>query len=158
MKTLWVSALVGLGLVSVMNSATAQRSGRDYGSDEREYTGRGYDGRDNDGYGRSYDDDDDDRPRQRGRSYDNGRNGERGRRYDEDRDRQRGREYDDDRGRERSRGSQEEPEAAFDEDEYLRCNPDVARAVKRGEMASGYLHYRTFGRREGRRLTCATKL
>lgn len=43
---------------------------------------------------------------------------------------------------------------AFDEGEYLRCNPDVRRAVMRGQMPSGLAHYRTFGRREGRRLSC----
>lgn len=42
----------------------------------------------------------------------------------------------------------------FDEGEYLRCNPDVRRAVRRGTMESGFSHYRTFGRREGRRLSC----
>ncbi|WP_238273091.1 hypothetical protein [Methylobacterium cerastii] len=42
----------------------------------------------------------------------------------------------------------------FDEGEYLRCNPDVRRAVNRGQMESGAAHYRTFGRREGRRLSC----
>lgn len=43
---------------------------------------------------------------------------------------------------------------AFDEREYLRCNPDVRRAVMRGQMPSGLAHYQTFGRREGRRLSC----
>ncbi|KQQ44411.1 hypothetical protein ASF58_20970 [Methylobacterium sp. Leaf125] len=42
----------------------------------------------------------------------------------------------------------------FDEGEYLRCNPDVRRAVNRGQMESGAAHYRVFGRREGRRLSC----
>jgi hypothetical protein len=42
----------------------------------------------------------------------------------------------------------------FDEAEYLRCNPDVRRAVSRGQMESAAAHYRVFGRREGRRLTC----
>ncbi|GJD97934.1 hypothetical protein [Methylobacterium iners] len=42
----------------------------------------------------------------------------------------------------------------FDESEYLRCNPDVRRAVNRGQMESGAAHYRVFGRREGRRLSC----
>jgi hypothetical protein len=157
MKKLWVAVLVGLGLVSTISSAMAQQSSRDYGGTEREYGGRSYDGRDNGGYDRSYDDDDD-RLGERGRRYDNGHSGERGPRHDEERDRQRGHRYDDDHGRERSRGSQEEPEGEFDEDEYLRCNPDVAQAVERGQMPSGNFHYRTFGRREGRRLTCATKL
>lgn len=42
----------------------------------------------------------------------------------------------------------------FDEREYLRCNPDVRRAVANGQMQSGAAHYRVFGRRERRRLTC----
>ncbi|AMB47940.1 MULTISPECIES: hypothetical protein [Methylobacteriaceae] len=42
----------------------------------------------------------------------------------------------------------------FDEREYLRCNPDVLRAVRRGQMESGAVHYQTFGRRERRRLSC----
>ena len=42
----------------------------------------------------------------------------------------------------------------FDEREYLRCNRDVRAAVYRGEFASGFDHYRRYGRREGRRLTC----
>jgi len=156
MKTLSVMALVGLGLVGAVNSAIAQRGGRDYGYDEREYGSRSYGERD---VGRRSYDDDDDLPGEHGRSYDNDRGSERGRRYDDDQGPQRGREYDnDDRGRKRGRGSQEEPEAEFDEDEYLRCNPDVSQAVKRGEMASGYLHYRTFGRREKRQLTCPMKL
>lgn len=43
---------------------------------------------------------------------------------------------------------------AFDEREYLRCHPDVRRAVRRGEMESGWAHYQMYGRREGRRLSC----
>lgn len=42
----------------------------------------------------------------------------------------------------------------FDEGEYLRCNPDVRRAVANGQMESAAAHYRNFGRRENRRLTC----
>jgi hypothetical protein len=42
----------------------------------------------------------------------------------------------------------------FDERDYLRCNPDVRAAVRRGEFRSGFHHYQTFGRREGRRLHC----
>lgn len=42
----------------------------------------------------------------------------------------------------------------FDEQEYLRCNPDVLRAVQRGQMESAIAHYRVFGRREHRRLSC----
>ena len=43
---------------------------------------------------------------------------------------------------------------AFNEREYLRCNPDVLRAVRRGEIASGVQHYLTFGINEGRALGC----
>ena len=43
---------------------------------------------------------------------------------------------------------------AFNEREYLRCNPDVLRAVRRGEIASGVQHYLTFGINEGRALSC----
>lgn len=128
MKTFWVTALVGLSLLGAADVALAQRGGHDDGYDEREYGNRSYERRD-----RSYDDDD--RPRERSRGYD-----------------------DDDRGRQRGLGSQEEPDAEFDEDEYLRCNPDVRRAVERGEMASGEFHYRTFGRDEKRQLTCVLKL
>jgi hypothetical protein len=42
----------------------------------------------------------------------------------------------------------------FDEDEYLRCNRDVRRAVMRGEFESGLEHFQRHGRREARRLTC----
>jgi hypothetical protein len=47
-----------------------------------------------------------------------------------------------------------EPRYAFNEREYLRCNRDVLRAIRRGELSSGLEHYRRFGRREGRRLSC----
>ncbi|MGU3361832.1 hypothetical protein ACLBWX_15990 [Methylobacterium sp. M6A4_1b] len=53
--------------------------------------------------------------------------------------------------RDRGRGRRD---YGFDEGEYLRCNPDVRRAVSRGQMESGAAHYRVFGRREGRRLSC----
>ncbi|MGU3538623.1 hypothetical protein [Methylobacterium sp. A54F] len=43
---------------------------------------------------------------------------------------------------------------AFDAREYMRCNPDVRRAVERGQVTSAIDHYRVFGRREGRRLSC----
>ena len=43
---------------------------------------------------------------------------------------------------------------AFDEGEYLRCNPDVRRAVRSGQMASGAAHYQEYGRRERRALSC----
>ena len=59
------------------------------------------------------------------------------------------RDDDEDRPRYRNRG-----DYAFDEREYLRCNPDVRKAIVNGQMESGLAHYRTFGRREGRRLTC----
>jgi hypothetical protein len=45
----------------------------------------------------------------------------------------------------------------FDERDYLRCNPDVWAAVRRGEFASGFQHYQTNGRREGRRLHCGER-
>ena len=44
--------------------------------------------------------------------------------------------------------------SGFDEREYLRCNPDVRRAVNSGQMESGAAHYKVFGRRENRRLSC----
>ncbi|GJE62581.1 hypothetical protein [Methylobacterium trifolii] len=70
--------------------------------------------------------------------------------YGSDRDyRGRGRDDDDDRGSRRSRA-----DSAFDEREYLRCNPDVRKAIVNGQMESAIAHYRTFGRREGRRLSC----
>ncbi|GEP05261.1 hypothetical protein [Methylobacterium oxalidis] len=68
-------------------------------------------------------------------------------------DRYRDRDYgyrDRDDYRDRGRGR----DFAFDEREYLRCNPDVRRAVATGRMESGLLHYRVHGRREGRRLSC----
>ena len=68
-----------------------------------------------------------------------------------DRDgRDRGRDYEDS---ERDRGDRGR-EYGFDEDEYLRCNPDVLRAVERGIVESGAAHYRVNGRQEGRRLSC----
>lgn len=72
-----------------------------------------------------------------------------------DRDyRDRGRD-DDYRGRDRGdRGYGERAYGGFDEREYLRCNPDVRRAIANGQMESAAAHYRTFGRREGRRLSC----
>jgi hypothetical protein len=44
--------------------------------------------------------------------------------------------------------------SGFDEGEYLRCNPDVRRAVRRGQVGSGTEHFLLHGRREGRRLSC----
>ena len=38
----------------------------------------------------------------------------------------------------------------WDEDEYLRNNPDVEFAVKNNAMESGYYHYLHHGRKEGR--------
>jgi hypothetical protein len=52
------------------------------------------------------------------------------------------------------RSELDERRLGFDEREYLRCHPDVRQAVERGSMESGALHYRLFGRREGRRLNC----
>jgi GT2 family glycosyltransferase len=40
----------------------------------------------------------------------------------------------------------------FDEDGYLRFNPDVRRAIDIGQVASGYAHYLLYGRSEGRTL------
>jgi hypothetical protein len=55
--------------------------------------------------------------------------------------------------RQRGRWDRDEG-AAFDEDEYLRCNPDVRRGVYRGQFESGFSHWRAYGRREGRRVSC----
>ncbi|WP_235884937.1 MULTISPECIES: hypothetical protein [Bradyrhizobium] len=41
--------------------------------------------------------------------------------------------------------------AEFDEDSYLRENPDVAKAVSRREIESAHMHYIGFGYFEGRR-------
>lgn len=91
------------------------------------YGGRDYEYRDRDYGGGRYRDRDDDVPR--GRSYGGG-----------------------DRGGYGGRG--QPGDYAFDEQEYLRCNPDVRRAIINGQMKSGLAHYRTFGRRENRRLSC----
>ncbi|MGF1499976.1 MAG: class I SAM-dependent methyltransferase [Elainellaceae cyanobacterium] len=40
----------------------------------------------------------------------------------------------------------------FDEGAYLRANPDVANAVKSGQMKSGRSHFEFFGRKEGRKI------
>lgn len=40
----------------------------------------------------------------------------------------------------------------FDETQYLLANPDVARAVHNGSMESALIHFKQFGRKEGRRL------
>ncbi|ACK85827.1 hypothetical protein [Methylorubrum extorquens] len=66
-----------------------------------------------------------------------------------------GRDYDDeDRGRGYGGRGYGRRDYGFDEREYLRCNPDVLRAVRRGQMESGAAHYQTFGRRERRGLSC----
>jgi hypothetical protein len=108
MKALCATAAIGLSLIALMGSASAQRyEGPGYGYDEPEYRERG--------------------PRYQERDYGYE---ERGPRY-------------------RGRG-----ERAFNEREYLRCNRDVLRSVRRGQTASGLDHYLRFGRREGRRLSC----
>jgi hypothetical protein len=86
--------------------------------------------------------------------------GDRDRGY-RDRDRGYG-ERDRDRGyRERDRGYGERDRGyggrrvEFDERDYLRCNPDVRRAVSQGKFGgSGWNHYQEYGRRENRRLSC----
>jgi GT2 family glycosyltransferase len=40
--------------------------------------------------------------------------------------------------------------ARFDERAYLEENPDVAEAIARGDVPSGYAHYLTYGQHEGR--------
>ena len=75
---------------------------------------------------------------------------ERGPRYEYRDPRYRQRDYGYEERGPRSRGGR----YAFDEREYLRCNPDVRRAVRRGEVASGVQHYLTFGINEGRALRC----
>jgi GT2 family glycosyltransferase len=40
----------------------------------------------------------------------------------------------------------------FNETAYLECNPDVAEAVRHGDLGSGYEHYIIFGQAEGRAL------
>jgi hypothetical protein len=54
----------------------------------------------------------------------------------------------------RDRGRYRHRDYAFDEREYLRCNPDVLRAVRRGATPSGWAHYQMYGRYENRRLRC----
>ena len=41
-------------------------------------------------------------------------------------------------------------EQEFDEKYYLAKNPDVAEAVKRGNLKSGYEHFKNFGEKERR--------
>ena len=69
--------------------------------------------------------------------------------YEYERPRYRERDYYEERGP-RYRGGG----FAFDERWYLRCNPDVLHAVRRGQMESGWAHYQRHGRYEGRRLRC----
>jgi len=130
MKALFAAAAVGLSLVAPLDLAVAQGYGRDYGYDRRDsgYDRRdyGYDRRDS-GYRDRYDD-------RRGRDYD-----------------------DDDRGRgSRGRGFDRADRGGggFDERSYVRCNPDVAQALRNGQLTSALAHYQKFGRREGRRLSC----
>lgn len=72
----------------------------------------------------------------------------------------RDRDYDDRRDRDGGRGSRDggrgsrDRESAFDEREYVRCNPDVRQALRAGQLTSALAHYQKFGRREGRRLSC----
>lgn len=42
-------------------------------------------------------------------------------------------------------------EETFEESAYLASNPDVAAAVKRGDLESGRKHFKVFGHKEGRR-------
>lgn len=132
MKTFCVVAVVGLTFLGSVGSVSAQPyGGRDNADRDRSSRDRGGD------YG--------------DRDYDRGR-GSRGREDDNSsRDRSSRNRDDDDRGRgRRDRGEDQ----GFDEREYLRCNPDVRQAVEQGKMPSGAVHYRTFGRKEGRRPGC----
>ncbi len=104
MRTIGVVAVLGLGLIGAVGTASAQSWGPDYGYRDREYR-RDSDYRDRDYRDRGY--------RDRSDDY--------GRRDDYRRDRDYGYR---ERDRDPPRGA-----AAFNEREYLRCNPDVARAV-----------------------------
>ena len=104
MKASFAAAVIGLGLIAPIVSATAQP-----------YGGPDYRDKDRSDY------------------------------------RDRGDRYRDEDFRDRGYGSRT---VEFDEREYLRCNPDVRRAIQSGQMESAAAHYRVFGRREGRRLTC----
>lgn len=42
------------------------------------------------------------------------------------------------------------PTIGWDEEAYLRANPDVAEAVRTGQLSSGFEHYQRWGRAEGR--------
>lgn len=94
----------------------------------------------------AHDDDDYGYRGSRDRDYGYHDRGYRDRGYYRSRDRDYDSHDDDNRGRGRAYG--------FDEQEYLHCNPDVRRAIERGQMSSAADHYRVFGRREGRRLSC----
>jgi len=112
------------GLGLLSLAGSAQAQRYDYGDDR-------YDRRDRYERRGDYDDRDDGYRRRGGRDF--------------DRD-------DDDRGGRGRRGRSDD--VGFDAGEYLRCNPDVARAVRNGQMPSAITHFRLFGRREGRRLSC----
>lgn len=137
MRTFGVAAVIGLALIGAVGTASAQSwGGPDYGYRERD--SRDYRGRDSDYRDRGYRDRRDDYGRRddyRDRDRDYG-----------SRDRDRGRDFGD-------RGSRNQG-ASFNEREYLRCNPDVARAVFAGKMESGYKHFQVHGFREGRKLSC----
>ncbi|RYZ84909.1 MAG: hypothetical protein EOP04_17040 [Proteobacteria bacterium] len=60
----------------------------------------------------------------------------------------------DDRRDRDDRGGYDRAPRWWNEGEYLRCNDDVRRAVRRGEFRSGYHHYVAYGERERRALTC----
>jgi hypothetical protein len=81
--------------------------------------------------------------------------GGREREYGRDRDYGRDRNFGyEERGRGYKERAPRDQEYGFNERAYLRCNPDVARAVAQGRMQSGFMHYQGYGRREGRRLSC----
>ena len=46
----------------------------------------------------------------------------------------------------------------FDENAYLRANPDVANAVSRGEIPSGRDHFELFGKNENRTLRFSSSI
>jgi Exostosin family/Methyltransferase domain len=52
----------------------------------------------------------------------------------------------------------EKTEIVFNENDYLRMYPDVARAVARGKFRTGYDHYLRYGRKEGRKFSLEGKL
>lgn len=149
MKALWVMAAVSLGLMGSIGPVSAQRGGDGYG-----YRERGYGEAERGGYrARDYED----RGRDNGyrrRSDEYGGYGETGRGGYGTRDYEdRGRDYGYGR-RNDEYGGYGKRQYGFDESQYLRCNPDVRRAIERGQMESAIAHYKVFGRREGRRLSC----